>query len=71
MEQEKPKKEYVKVCPKCKSLDVRADFKLAWLGEASTFRCNNCGYTNSFFPEVEVSKVKDFMKKEKIRKAIK
>lgn len=65
MEQDRDKEEFVKVCPKCKSLDISADLKMAWLGETSTSTCNECGYTNTFFPEVEVSKVKDFMKKEK------
>jgi len=61
--QEKAQEKYVKVCPKCSSIDISIDLKMAWLGEASTSTCNECGYTNTFFPEVEISKVKDFMKK--------
>jgi len=50
-----PKKS-TKICPKCKSKDISPDFSLNTFGEASEFnkfKCNNCGYSSIFFPEVE------------------
>lgn len=63
MKDEKKEEEFIKVCPKCRSLDLKSDLTMAFLGETSTLTCNGCGYTNTFFPEVEVGKIKDFMKK--------
>ena len=55
------KEKYVRVCPKCRSLDVVSDLTLAFLGENSTLKCRECGYTNTFFPEVEATRVKEFI----------
>ncbi len=40
-------------CPHCLSSDVWVDYSnLAklWNGIINTYRCNNCGYTSTFFP---------------------
>ena len=55
--------EFVKICPKCNSLDLKSDMRLVFLGDTSTFTCKDCGYTNSFFPEVEIGKIKEFSKR--------
>lgn len=62
---EKKEEKHVKICPKCNSLNIKSDLTLAFLGETSTMTCSDCGYTNTFFPEVEVSKVREFIKKKK------
>ncbi|HIH34327.1 MAG TPA: hypothetical protein HA282_02875 [Nanoarchaeota archaeon] len=54
--------EFVKICPKCNSLDLKTDMRLVFLGDASTLTCKDCGYTNTFFPEVEAGKLKEFAK---------
>ena len=63
MTKEEKKVEYVKMCPKCNSLNLKIDATLIFLGATSTYTCKDCGYTDSFFPEVEISRVKEFAKR--------
>ncbi len=44
-----------RICPKCKSKNVSPDFSIKTFGEKSEFnkfKCNNCGYSSIFFPEI-------------------
>jgi len=46
----------MRICPKCKSIDVEADLSAQSYGKGSFFnqyKCNSCGYTGIFFPEIE------------------
>jgi len=45
----------VRICPKCKSKNISPDFSRQTFGEQSEFnayKCNECGYRGSFFPEI-------------------
>ena len=53
-------KKVKRICPKCKSKNVSPDFSLKTFGEASEFnkhKCNKCGYSSIFFPEIEEKKI--------------
>lgn len=54
------KKDYVAICPKCKSIDVSLDvsepLQFAY-GTPSRKLCNNCGYSG-IFPEIATSDIK-------------
>jgi len=63
MKENQKEEKFVKICPKCNSFDLKIDFTMVFLGDTSTSTCNGCGYTNTFFPEVEISKMKNFGKK--------
>ena len=44
-----------KFCPKCKSIDVRAEMGiLLAVGVPPKWICNKCGYNGFIFPELEV-----------------
>ncbi len=55
-----PKKK-TKYCPVCNSTDISADFSNPGAVRTglfhNSFKCNNCGYTNNFFPEDEKQKI--------------
>ncbi|MBN2368453.1 hypothetical protein JXC34_05535 [Candidatus Woesearchaeota archaeon] len=45
-----------RICPKCKSKDISPDLSAQSYARGSIFnqfKCNACGYTGEFFPEVE------------------
>ncbi|MFC1801528.1 hypothetical protein ACFLZB_03610 [Nanoarchaeota archaeon] len=45
----------IKICPKCKSQNIKPDLSVQAYGQGSFFnhfKCNDCGYTGQFFPEV-------------------
>ena len=44
-----------KICPRCKSDDVKFDWPTAMVGRAvlDAYTCNKCGYTARLFPEVD------------------
>lgn len=51
---------YAKICPRCKSLNVAIEHQgslsgLTALGLPTVYRCRACGFTNAFFPEIEVA----------------
>jgi hypothetical protein len=54
-------KQHVLICPKCNSTDISTDMSNPALVETglfnNSFRCNHCGYTGTFFPDVEISKL--------------
>ncbi len=56
-------KEYVMVCPKCKSPDIYVDKSNKLqpaLGVPTMYGCNNCGHSGYTFPEVEISELEEF-----------
>ncbi len=55
-------KSVVKVCPKCKSLKVKTNYRygLTFLtGIPEIHTCQDCGYTAEVFPEADVDIKKD------------
>jgi transposase-like protein len=55
-----------KVCPKCKSTDISPDLSISSYGSGTFFnayKCNKCGYSGMFFPEVKKKKTKKRAKK--------
>ncbi len=65
------KEEYIQICPKCGSPDIEVDFTNAaavsagFIGQVK--KCNYCGHTGKFFPEVPISKVKKLKEKNEIK----
>ena len=54
-------KEYIQICPKCKSDNITSNMTAASLGMGTfqnEFRCLNCGHEGMFFPEIKASKKK-------------
>lgn len=75
MQKQKPSKTqkplYVKVCPKCNSINVEISHQgflsgLVALGLPTVYRCRDCGFSANSFPEVNLNEVRG--KKYKIRK---
>ena len=65
----KSKTKNIRICPKCKSKDVSPDFSQKTFGEQSEFnkfKCNDCGYSSIFFPEVGKRKIKKSQRNKKI-----
>ena len=63
-------KKFVKICPQCNSKDVSNDFSnfaLARTGLKEQ-KCNHCGFTGQFFPEVEISKIPPIKKLKEVGK---
>ena len=59
----KKKKQYVMVCPQCKSPDIHRDVDSkiqGALGLPSLYVCNKCGHSSHLFPEVEISELEEF-----------
>lgn len=55
-------KKLIRFCPKCKSTDVIPDLSLQSYGRGSFFnqyKCNKCGFTGLFFPEVAEDELKN------------
>ena len=62
MAKKKKKEKYVKVCPKCKSPNVRMDKStLQQIGALPTvYICGKCEHSGYNFPEVPISELKGF-----------
>ena len=56
------KEKYVRVCPKCKSINIKQDKStLQQTGALPTmYICNKCGHSGYTFPEVKLSELKKF-----------
>ena len=61
--QEKEKKHvrvvYAKFCPRCKSINVQITHQgigsgLVAIGVPTLYRCMDCGFSNTFFPETKI-----------------
>lgn len=60
---------YVKFCPKCRSLDVRLEWKSFWfLGFPPSYACKKCGFKSMIFPEISTEKIKKKAKRKKNEK---
>jgi len=48
---------YKRICPKCKSTDIKTDFSDPGIVATGMFMnqfiCKKCGFSGAFFPEVE------------------
>ena len=50
-------KKSVKICPRCKSIKVKTNYRygLTFLaGTPEIYTCQNCGFTSELFPEAEI-----------------
>jgi len=69
-EQKPGKPKYVRICPKCGSLDIEIlnvtkQYTFAF-GLPTVYKCRSCGFSSHVFPEVsteELKKVKPLNKK--------
>ena len=61
-----------KFCPKCKSEDVQINLTPTnVVGTPQNWKCNNCGYTNNSFPEVELNLISQDIKGKVKRRKLK
>jgi hypothetical protein len=60
------KERYVRICPKCGSIDVHTDFSnpVVWAsGTTIKYQCNSCKNMGIFFPEISIKKIKEYQQK--------
>lgn len=58
--------QYVKICPKCKSLNIQIRWQSLWfMGMPAVYQCMKCKYKGYMFPEINISKLKNGRKKKK------
>lgn len=65
------KERYVKICPKCGSIDVDTDYSnpAVWAyGTTMKYKCSSCSYSNTLFPEVYKENIANYQKN--LRKAL-
>ncbi|UCD20585.1 MAG: hypothetical protein JSW08_02290 [archaeon] len=65
----KKKKKYIKLCPKCNSINVKITHQgslsgLVALGLPTKYVCKECGFASPFFPEIERERVWKNVKKQ-------
>lgn len=63
-------KKFKRMCPVCNSTDVKADTTNpvgVTTGLLETFKCNRCGNTGNFFPEVDAKKQPNLIPLDKIK----
>jgi predicted RNA-binding Zn-ribbon protein involved in translation (DUF1610 family) len=60
----KKKSKFVKICPKCNSLNVRVDLRgpLVAFGLPSIYVCEECGFKGYFFPEIDLNEKEELKK---------
>lgn len=64
-EAKKEKKKFIRVCPKCGSIDVETEKDNAAkvrFGAPLNYVCKSCGFKNTVFPEVEEDKIEAYRK---------
>jgi DNA-directed RNA polymerase subunit RPC12/RpoP len=70
MAKQKPK--YVRICPKCNSLEIYqetpGDYKNIALGLPTLYKCKNCGFTNYVFPEIDLNEIQANKETKKVKK---
>ena len=49
--------EYIKICPKCKSINVSIQNKIVAGFLPVKYFCNKCKYSNYIFPEINTNKL--------------
>ena len=60
-----PKKEFIKICPKCGRTDILQNLSALLAGSTLLSSCRDCNYGlegNHMFPEIEKSKIGEFKK---------
>ena len=67
---------YVKICPRCSSIDVEIKGQgglsgLTALGLPTIYRCRKCGYRGYAFPEIDLNMIEKRKKSEKTKNATK
>ena len=59
------KETYVKICPKCGSIDLPVKTNFVELLMPTPEKCRKCSY-NGLFPEIDINEIENFRKKLKI-----
>jgi len=58
--------DYIKICPKCGSTNIKSDYLSQGLTSAKGFPiihiCESCNFSNNLFPEVPRNRAKDLQK---------
>jgi len=67
---------YVKICPKCKNLNIRVSHQgslsgLTALGLPTVYVCRKCGFTSNVFPEIDILELDKTRSKTKSKETIK
>ena len=55
-----------RMCPKCQSKEVITDWSIANIAREfanPSFKCNNCGFVGTFFPEIDEKQIKNIKSK--------
>ena len=64
---------YTKICPHCNSVNVAPDISkemIAW-GGSTNMKCDDCGFSSSFFPEAPVDKLGNIHLKKRTHEDVK
>ncbi|HLC55909.1 MAG TPA: hypothetical protein VJJ23_01605 [Candidatus Nanoarchaeia archaeon] len=48
---------YIKICPKCRSLNIKVENALTTGFLPNSYICINCKYKGMIFPEIEISRL--------------
>ena len=56
---------YIRICPKCKSIDIDTVDRFTTGFLPNKYMCNNCKYTGLIFPEIELDKINKIIKANK------
>ncbi len=71
MKEKKVKPKYVRICPKCNSLEVYQETPGASLnivfGMPTLYKCKNCGFSNYVFPEIDLKEFENIKNKDKYK----
>jgi len=59
------KETYVKICPKCGSIDLPVKTNFVEMLMPTPEKCRKCSY-NGLFPEIDINEIENFRKKLKI-----
>ncbi|MGB9707989.1 MAG: hypothetical protein ACPLXC_01515 [Candidatus Pacearchaeota archaeon] len=53
---------YVRICPRCRSLNIKVSNQGGsagtYFGLPTVYKCQNCGYSNYTFPEIDLNEFK-------------
>ncbi|MBU0976931.1 MAG: hypothetical protein KKD18_00775, partial [Nanoarchaeota archaeon] len=63
-------KSRIQICPQCGSPDIKTDFSNAAAitrGFLNVMKCNHCGHEGTFFPTIEISKLKKPLDVKKVK----
>ncbi len=57
----KSKQQFIKICPKCGSIDLPVTTGFAQMIAPTPEKCGKCGYTG-LFPEMKIDEIENFRK---------